>query len=429
MGETSGLTNRSPKLARRLGLLDAVGIGIGAIVGAGIFVVLGVAVGVGGPAALVGLLLAAVAATANGLSSAQLAACYPVAGGTYEYGYRVLGPTAGYVAGWMFLAAKVAAAGAVAIGLSEYVAGLGVGVPARWIAVSAIIVFTWLNYRGIRRSSRTNLFIVATSVGSLLAFVFVAAGAGEWENLTPFAPAGARGVFESAALLFFAYTGYARVATLGEEVREPQTTIPRAIVITIGVTVVLYALVASTALGAVGALRLAGSRAPIRTAAEAAGTSWLPAVVSWGALAAMLGVILSQLLGLSRMVFAMARRGDLPGALCAVHPRHHVPHRAVVVVGAVATVVAATGALESVVSVAAFTILIYYGIANAAALRMRALGKLVPDVVPIVGLVSCTVLAVALSRGTVVVGLVVLVIGFVVRAIVRKTPPGARLAG
>ena len=403
---------KRPELRRDLGLLDAVGIGFGAIVGAGIFVVTGIAAGIAGPAFLIGLFIAALAAACNALSSAQLAAEYPEVGGTYEYGYQVLSPWAGFAAGWMFLTSKTAAAGTVALGLAGYAAALLPGVPPRWLAVAAVIVFTAVNYFGVRRSSRANLAIVAVSLGALLLFVVVNASAFRLVNLRPFAPAGARGVLESAALLFFAYTGYARIATLGGEVRDPRRTIPRAIVITIVGAVLLYFAVAIVAVGAVGAPALAATAAPLHAAAEASSPT-LATIVATGALTAMLGVILSQLLGLSRMMFAMARRGDLPSALAHVHPHYGVPGRAILLIGAIAAVVAAMGTLRGVASAAAFTILLYYGIANLAALRMPAAAKLYPDVVPIVGLSACVLLALSLSPTVIGVGLGILAVGIV----------------
>lgn len=405
----------SPTLRRDLGLLDAVGIGFGAIVGAGIFVVTGLAAGVAGPAFLVGLGLAGIAATANALSSAQLAARYPQSGGTYEYGYRLLHPWAGFAAGWLFLASKISAAGTVALGLAGYLAGLVPGLPPRVVAVGAVVVFTALNYFGIRRSSRANLAIVALSLGSLVLFVVLGAREFDAANLHPFAPRGWRGVLKGAALLFFAYTGYARIATLGEEVREPRRTIPRAVLITIVGAILLYGAVALVAVGVVGAEALAGSPAPLLVAGEATEVGWLPAAIAAAGLAAMLGVILSQLLGLSRVVFAMARRGDLPKGLGRVHPRHGVPGWAVLLVGGVAAIVTATGSLAGVAAAAAFTILVYYAIANLAALRMAPEDKLYPNAVPVVGLVSCIALAASLDLTTIVTGVVVLVVGFGVR--------------
>ena len=416
--ETTG-TASSTALRRDLGLLDAVGIGFGAIVGAGIFVVTGVAAGIAGPALLLGLLIAGIAAAANALSSAQLAAEYPYAGGTYEYGYRVLTPAAGFAAGWMFLASKLAAAGTVAIGLAGYVNAVLPAVPSRVLAVGAILVFTALNYCGVKRSSRANLFIVTVSVGTLLLFAIAGARAIRLENLQPFAPAGLRGTFQAAAILFFAYTGYARIATLAEEVRDPKRVIPQAIILTIGGAICLYAAVAFVAVGVVGAEAMAASTAPLHVAAEATGYSWLPALVAIAGMTAMLGVILSQLLGLSRMAFAMARRGDLPRTLEHVHPVYEIPDRAVLVIGAIAAVIAATGTLAAVASTAAFTILVYYAIANVAAIRMPAGAKLYSDAVPLVGLVACTALAISLHPTVILAGSIVLGAGFATRMVVK----------
>jgi APA family basic amino acid/polyamine antiporter len=396
-------------------LLDAVGIGIGAIVGGGIFVVSGIGAAVAGPALLIALLLAGTAATANALSSAQLAATFPVAGGTYEYGYRVLSPTAGYAAGWMFLASKTAAAGTVALGLGAYLDAFLPGVPPRTVGVAAVLGFTALNYFGVRKSSRLNLMIVALSLGVLVMFVVLGAGAFQSERLRPFAPAGWRGLLSGAAIMFFAYTGYARIATLGEEIHDPRRTIPRAIVLTLVAKGLLYVAVVLVALGAVGADGMAASEAPLLAAASSFEQGWAATIISVGAVVAMLGVMLSQVLGLSRMAFAMARRGDLPRWLERVHPDHGTPHRAILLVGAVAAVVAATGTLRGVATAAAFTILVYYGIANFAALQMPAKDKLYPNVVPGVGLVACVVLAVSLDLWTIVIGCTVLAVGLLVR--------------
>jgi basic amino acid/polyamine antiporter, APA family len=409
----------APTLRRDLGLIDAIAIGFGAIIGAGIFVVTGVAAGIAGPALLAGLFIAAIAATANALSSAQLAALYPQSGGTYEYGYRVLNEWAGFAAGWMFMASKTAAAGTVALGLAGYLDALVPGLQPRVMAVGAIILFTMLNYFGVRRSSTANLMIVAVSLGALLIFVGAGAGAFRTMNLQPFAPAGLRGTLQAAALLFFAFTGYARIATLAEEVRDPGRNIPLAIAITIGGAVLLYGAVALVAVGSIGTAAMAETAAPLYVAAQAFPARWVATVVAIGGITAMLGVILSQLLGLSRMAFAMARNGDLPAGLASVHPRFGSPARAVLLIGAVAAVVAATGTLRGVAAAASFTILVYYGIANVAALRMPQHARLVPDLVPWVGVTSCALLLVSLDMTTIMTGSAVLVAGLVGRALFR----------
>ena len=409
-----------PSLRRELGLLDAFAIGLGAVVGAGIFVVTGVAAGIAGPAMLVGLLLASLAAAANALSSAELAATYPQSGGTYEYGYQVLSPWAGYVAGWMFLASKTAAAGTVALGLAGYLDAMVPGLPARPVAVGAVLLFTGINYLGIRKSGLLNRAIIAISVAALLGFVVAGAGSFRATNLRPFAPAGWRGTLEAAALLFFAYTGYARIATLGEEVREPRRTIPRAILLTLGGSALLYFAVATVAVGAVGAEVLARTASPLQVAARAFGTPAAVWGIAVGGVTAMLGVLLSQLLGISRMIFAMARRRDLPAALERVHPRFGVPDRAILLIGGIVAVVAATGTLRGIAAAASFTILIYYGIANLAALRMPREAKLYPDAIPVFGIFACATLAASLPVATIITGVGLLGVGVAFRLLLRR---------
>ncbi len=421
----AGGVHPAPGLRRELGLRDAVGIGFGAIVGAGVFVVTGLAAAIAGPALLLALPLAALAAAANALSSAQLAARYPHAGGTYEYGYRVLHPWAGFAAGWMFLASKTAAAGTVGLGIAAYLQRFAPGLPGRAVALAAIVLFTAVNALGVRKSSVANLAIVAVSTLTLLAFSGAGLARFDAARLRPFAPFGGGGVLRAAALLFFAYTGYARVATLGEEVRDPRRTIPRAILITVSAVSLLYLLVALAAVGGAGTPALARTAAPLAEAARAMRLPALEPVVAGGAVCAMLGVLLSQLLGLSRMVFAMARRGDLPAPLARVEARSGAPVRAVLLVGAGAALAAAFGTLRAIVPAASFAILLYYAVANLAALRMPREARLYPAAVPAVGLAACLGLAASLPPSTIGVGLAVLAAGFAVRAAVRALA-GAR---
>jgi APA family basic amino acid/polyamine antiporter len=262
--------------------------------------------------------------------------------------------------------------------------------------------------------------VVSLSVSVLLLFIVAGAASFEATNLQPFAPAGVRGILEAAALLFFAYTGYARVATLGEEVHEPRRTIPQAIVIALGTSFVLYVGVSLVAVGAIGAEAMGRSASPLQEAASAFPFRGASAVVGVGAVTAMLGVLLSQVFGISRMVFAMARRGDLPGVLGHVHPRHAVPDHAVLLAGTVIVIVAMLGTLKWVVAASTFTILIYYMIANVAALRMPADQKLYPDAVAAVGFAFCAVLALSLQPLTISAGGGLLVLLFVARAAVRR---------
>jgi basic amino acid/polyamine antiporter, APA family len=411
---------KTDQLKRDLRLTDAIGIGLGAIIGAGIFVVTGVAAGVAGPSFLVGLFLAGIVAAFNALSSAQLAATYPQSGGTYEYGYQILNPWLGFAAGWVFLASKLAAAGTVALGFAGYFTALFPVASERTIAVIAALFLTGINYFGIRRSGHLNTIIVSISVTVLVYFIIAGIPMFDSANLTPFAPAGLPGILESTALLFFAYTGYARLATLGEEVHEPRKTIPRAIIWALGIAAILYTGVALVAVAGVGAEAMATSRSPLEVAARTFPLPGVVIVIAIGATTAMLGVLLSQLLGISRMIFAMSRRGDLPGLFDHVHPRHGVPGRGILLAGAIAVLVALFGTFEAIVAAAAFTILLYYSIANLAALRMRAEDKLFPDLIPIAGLITCLLLAFTMRPQVIITGLVLLAAGLLWRLVYRR---------
>lgn len=402
-------------LKRDLNLLAAVAVGLGAIIGAGIFVVTGVAAGIAGASFLIGLLIAGLVATFNALSSAQLAATYPQSGGTYEYGHQVLKPAFGFAAGWMFLASKLAAGGTVALGFAHYLSALIPGLPERPVAIAAVLLLTLVNYFGIQKTGLLNTAIVSVSVLSLLTFVIAGIPSINLQNLQPFAPAGWGGILRSAALLFFAYTGYARLATLGEEVREPRKTIPRAIIMALTIAAALYAAVAFVAVANLGATGMAASPSPIEAAAKAFIWPQVSEMVAIGATTAMLGVLLSQILGISRMIFAMARRGDLPSALAHVHPVHAVPDRGIFLTAAAMLLVILFGTLEVIVATAAFTILLYYSIANLAAFRMRLEDRLYPRWIPVLGFISCLVLAATLELNVILSGLGLLALGFLLR--------------
>ncbi|MBE7438312.1 MAG: amino acid permease [Spirochaetales bacterium] len=406
-------------LKRDLDLTHATAVGLGAIIGAGIFVVTGIAAGAAGPAFLLALLIAGLAAVCNALSSAELAARYPLSGGTYEYGYQLLGPSLGFSAGWMFLASKLAAGGTVALGLGGYLSELIPGLPPRAVAITVALLLTWANYSGIKKVGRINAFIVAVTILVLLYFILAGIGSFDADNLQPFAPFGLRGVMEAAALFFFAYTGYARIATLGEEVSEPRTTIPRAIILSIGISLFLYIAVCIVATGAVGSVALAGAPSPLARAARGWSWPWVVAVVGLGATTAMVGVLLSQILGISRMMYAMARRGDLPAALGHLNVERGVPDRGIFLTGAVIVALAWFGTIEWVVSAASFTILLYYTLTNLAALRMVVTDKLFPDWIAWLGLILCLLLSFSLKLQTVAFGLGLLGTGHVLRLLFR----------
>ncbi|MEI2705442.1 MAG: APC family permease [Ilumatobacteraceae bacterium] len=328
----------SSRLERRLGLFDAVVIGLGAMIGAGVFAAIGPAARAAGTGLLVGLGIAAVVAYCNATSSAQLAAIYPQSGGTYVYGRERLGPFWGYIAGWGFVVGKTASCAAMALTVGAY------AWPdwQRPIAVAAVVVLTAVNYQGVQKTAWLTRVIVVIILAALATVVIAALGGGSatTDNLDRITKAGGwTGILQSAGLLFFAFAGYARLATLGEEVVDPQRTIPRAIPLALGIALVVYALVAVSALLAAGPDALAASNAPLDTAVRAGDLEALSPVVRVGGAIAALGVLLSLIVGVSRTTFAMAANGEMPRWLDAVHTHHRVPHHAELVVGAVVAVV------------------------------------------------------------------------------------------
>lgn len=334
------------RLKRELGIGGATMMGLGSMVGTGVFVSIGIAAGVAGPAVILAIILAGGVATCNALSSAQLAASHAVSGGTYEYGYRYLNPSLGFTAGWMFLCAKSASAATAALGFAGYFLRLIGGsldlMP--WIAVSAVVLFTLLVLGGIRRSSWVNIAIVSITLLTLSSFVFcglpTAVAEGK-DNLTPFFRSSEGSLPEAflyaTALMFVAFTGYGRIATLGEEVMEPRRTIPRAIIVTLTVTAFLYVAVAVVAISSAGADSFAnapGSQStPLELAARAMDAPLLARVVAVGAITAMLGVLLNLILGLSRVLLAMGRQGDMPPAFGRLSAAGAAPAAAVIAVG------------------------------------------------------------------------------------------------
>ncbi len=411
---------RDNHLLRVLNLKDAVGVGLGAIIGAGIFVVTGVAAGISGPAFIVSLLIAGIIATFNALSSAQLAAVYPHSGGTYEYAYRLINPGLGFSAGWMFLMSKLAAGSVVAIGFGSYFYQLvPLGSPLI-LSAAAVILLTLANFFGIKKTGYLNLFIVGFTIISLLYLIISGVPHIESENFQPFAPFGLSGIAEATALLFFAFTGYARIANLAEEVKDPEVTIPRAVIITIVSAILLYAGVSLVAIGTIGADQMAGSKSPLQLVANSLNTPGIKVIITLGASTAMLGVLLSQILGISRMMFAMGRKKDLFPVLEKIHPKNKVPYIGIFLTGAIILALTFLGTFEFILASAAFTILLYYTITNISALKQPEEERRFGLAVPVLGLIGCLLMAFSLDFQVIISGIVLLVIGFILRFIIHK---------
>nr|WP_256386379.1 APC family permease [Mycobacterium sp. GA-1841] len=409
-------------LQRRLGTTDAVVIGLGSMVGAGIFAALAPAASAAGSGLLIGLAVAAVVAYCNATSSARLAARYPQSGGTYVYGRERLGEFWGYTAGWSFIVGKTASCAAMALTVGLYVWPSA----AHAVAVAAVVALTAVNYAGIQKSALLTRIIVACVLAVLAAVVVIITGSGAADSarLALGDDVSAAGVLQAAGLLFFAFAGYARIATLGEEVRDPARTIPRAIPIALGIALVLYAVVAVAALSVLGGAGLATASAPLADAVAAAGLSQWQPVVRAGAAIAALGSLLALILGVSRTTLAMARDHHLPHRLAAVHPRFNVPHRAEVSVGVVVAILAATVDLRGAIGFSSFAVLVYYAIANASAWTLEPLVR--RRITPAVGLAGCVLLAFALPLGSALTGLAVVTAGVVIYGLRRRQPGDKR---
>ena len=423
------------QLRREVGLWGAVLMGLGSIVGTGVFVSIGIGAEIAGPAVLLAILIAAGVATANGLSSAQLAVSHPVSGGTYEYGYKYLNPTLGFTAGWVFLLAKSASAATAALGFGGYFLNLfGVTDPVlrTAVALAALVVLTLVTLGGIRRSNRTNTVIVAMTLGVLGFFVLAGlpqAIGNAAENFVPFfVPQAGEGplqaLLHATALMFVAYTGYGRIATLGEEVHDPQRTIPRAIIVTLVVSMVLYVAVSSVAIATVGAPQFAAfttaTAAPLEAIAQTYGIPGAGLILAAGAMTAMLGVLLNLILGLSRVLLAMGRRGDMPAATARIDPVSATPRVAVVVMAVTIGLLVLVGSVKLTWSFSAFTVLVYYAITNLAALRLPANQRIFPRWIAGVGLAACLFLAFWVEMAVWVVGLAVIAAGLLARWVGKR---------
>ena len=417
------------QLKRELGVFGAAMMGMGSIVGTGVFVSIGIAAGVAGAAVILAVAMGALVATCNGLSSAQLAANHPVSGGTYEYGYQYLNPWLGFTAGWMFLLAKTASAATAALGFSSYLLN-ALGLSDRGLhipfALAAVVLFTILVLTGIRRSNRTNIAIVSITLLSLL--FFVAAGlpvvvSNGANHLTPsfedVSNPVAR-VLRASALMFVAYTGYGRIATLGEEVRQPRQTIPKAMIVTMVVIMLLYMAVAVVGIGAVGAESLSAATgeaaAPLVVAARNFGVTGSSQVLAVGAITAMLGVLLNLILGLSRVLLAMARRKDMPGSMARLN-QARTPSSAVLLVGMAIACFVLIGNVKTTWSFSAFTVLIYYALTNLSALRLPEEGRLYPRWVAWIGLGNSLFLAFWVEQPIWLVGLGLILGGLIWRTV------------
>lgn len=404
------------ELARRLTLTDAVGIGLGSMIGAGVFSVWGPALEVAGSGLLVALAIAAIVAFCNATSSAQLAAVYPISGGTYSYARAEIGPWWGFIAGWCFVIGKIASCAAMALTFAAYAAPEGWQIPVAVAGVAALVI---VNCLGVTRTALLTRILV---IASLLGLAIVVAGgfsAAAAADPAPLPDVTAYGVLQGAGLLFFAFAGYARIATMGEEVTDPARNIPRAIVLALTGAVAVYALVAVVVMLTLGSDAVA-TAAPLVGVVDAAGWSALAPVVRVAAAAASLGALLALLTGIGRTTLAMARQSDVPRFLAVVRSRWQVPHRAEITIGVIVIVIVLFADLRNAIGFSSFGVLLYYLIANASAFRQSGAARRYPRALQVLGALGCLVLVNTLPVLASLIGTGVVLVGVAYRMLRLK---------
>jgi APA family basic amino acid/polyamine antiporter len=406
-------------LRRQLGVSDAVVVGAGSMIGAGVFVAWSPAARAAGSGLIVGLAIAAIVAFCNATSSAQLAAIHPESGGTYVYARRQLGPGWGHLAGWGFVVGKTASCAAMAMTVGAY---LWPG-RERAVAIAAVVAVTLANLGGITRTVAITRVLLVVTIAALTAVVVAGWSSPQADlgRLTPI-DGGLLDVMRSAGFLFFAFAGYARIATLGEEVRDPETTIPKAIPRALVVVLAAYTIVGVTALATVDSTLLAGTDAPLRLVAGAGGVD-AGGVVRIGAGIAALAALLNLIPGVSRTSLAMSRRGDLPTWLAHIEPQRSLPIRAELCVAAIVIVIVAIVELTSAIAVSGVAVLTYYAITNAAALTLTGEQRRWSPVIALVGLIGCIALITSLPVTAILTGTTVLALGVAVQAVTARYQP------
>ena len=415
------------ELKRTLNLFDATAIGIGAIIGAGIFVVLGIAVGYAGPAIIISMIIAGVIASFTAFSFAELGSAIPKEGGVYGFAYEIISPFVAFLVGCLWLFAQVIAGTAISLGFANYFIEIFPFFSLKIVAVLAALALTTLNLVGIKQSASVNNILVLTKIAILCLFIGIGIYQIDPSNYSQFAPNGAFGILQGAAFIFFAYLGFGRIAVLGEEVKNPARTLPLSILFALITSVVLYVLTGLTATGLLDYRVLAGSGSPLADAATVTGNIALVSAVSFGALVATASVLLTNLMGLSRVSFAMARNGQLPKSIAKVHSKFGTPYVSILAMGALMAALTVVLDLRQTVAMTSFSLLSTHVVLNYSVIRLR---KKNPDlktfrsplypVIPSLGMISCLILMFSLPTESWIAGAAVVIIS-IVYFLVKKT--------
>jgi APA family basic amino acid/polyamine antiporter len=374
-----------------LSLLDATAISVGAIIGGGIFVVTGIVANLAGSALIISIVIAAAIAFFTALSYAELSAWQPVEGSVYEYARQVISPFSGFLTGWMFMVANTFTGAAVSLGFAYYLIAAFPSLPPNVVAAVLCLSFTALNFFNARESARVNTVLVAAKLLILGFFVVFGAVNTNTTNFTPFELFNT-GVLYGAFFIFFAYTGFGRVAVIAEEVINAKRNVPRALFLSLAISTVVYVLVGIVAVGLVGSVALANSNSPLIAAINATESPLAVNVMAFGGLLATASVLLTAILGVSRMAYSMARRKDMPQSLAKLHSKFFTPYYSIWAVGILMAVLVLVFDLTGVVAVSTFGALFYYAMTNAAALKLKTEQRRYHKLFPAVGLCTCIVL-------------------------------------
>ena len=411
------------KLKRSIGLWSAVAINVGAIIGGGIFVVTGIVAGYAGSALVVSMFIAGVIAFITALSFARLTAWQPVEGSVYEFGRQLISPYVGFLAGWMWMAANAFGGAAVSLGFAYYLSAAFPGLPTSYVAAALCLVFTALNLVGARESAGVNNILVAIKLAVLAFFVIFGVFHVNSINFYPFNPL-TSGVLYGAFFIFFAYGGFARAAVVAEEVKNAKRNVPRAMLLSVGISMVVYVLVGLVAVGLLGPNGLSNSSSPLSAAMEVTGSLLAVQIIAVGGLVATASVLLTSILGVSRMAYSMARRNDLPSSLSRLHNKFLTPYWAILVSGFSMALLVLFVDLTQVVAISTFALLFYYSTTNLAASRLKnGYRSGIQKVLPLLGLTSCLLLFVVVlfvSPQAWLVGVVFLLVGLVYYTIKEK---------
>lgn len=409
------------KLKRSIGLWSAVAINVGAIIGGGIFVVIGIVAGYAGSALVISMIIAGIIAFITATSFAKLTAWQPVEGSVYEYGRQLISPFSGFLAGWMWMVANTFTGAAVSLGFAYYLTATFPGLPSNMIAAALCLGFTVLNLVGARESAGVNNFLVTIKLAVLGFFVVFGALHVNTSNFIPFEPLSS-GVLYGSFFIFFAYGGFARVAVVAEEVKDANRNVPRAMLLALGISMIVYVLVGIIAVALLKPAALAGSGSPLTLAMNATGNPLAVQIVSVGGLVATASVLLTAIMGVSRMAYSMARRNDLPSALARLHSKFCTPYYAILAAGVLMAVLVVFVDLTRVVAISTFALLFNYSITNTAAFKLKSEPKR-HKVMPLLGLATCLMLLAFIllaSPDAWVIGVVFLIAGAVYYAVRKK---------